>query len=58
MVWALLPITLQQACSISYDSSVFALSILVTATTMSAAYGEEINRKARLVNNIVMILSC
>lgn len=58
MVWALLPITLQQACSISYDSPVFALSILVTATTMSAAYGEETNRKARLVNNIVMILSC
>lgn len=57
MVWALLPITLQQVCSFSYDSQLFALCILVIATTMSAVYGQETTRKAKLVNNIVMVLS-
>lgn len=57
MVWALLPITLQQVCSFSYDSQLFALCILVIATTMSAVYGQETNRRSKLVNNIVMVLS-
>ncbi len=58
IVWALLPITLQQVCSYSYDSPLFALSILVIATTLSAAYGKETDKKKIIVNYVVMIISC
>lgn len=58
MVWALLPITLQQVCSFSYDSPLLGLCGLLIATTMSAVYGQEENKKARIVNNVVLVVSC
>lgn len=58
VVWALLPITLQQVCSFSYDSPIFALSILVIATTLSAVYGNETDKKKKITNYVVMGISC
>lgn len=58
IVWALMPITLQQACSYSYDSPLFTLSILVIATTLSAVYGKETDKKKKITNYMVMIISC
>lgn len=56
-VWALLPITLQQTSSYSYDSPVLALSILTIATALSAIYGCEQDGRKRLANNIVFVIS-
>lgn len=58
MVWALLPITLQQVASFSYDAPLFSLCILVVGTTMSAVYGQEKEKKTRIVNLVVMLASC
>lgn len=58
LVWALLPMTLQQASSFSYDSPMLALSCLLTATTMSAVYATETNKKAKILNNVILVLSC
>lgn len=56
-VWALLPITLQQTGSFSYDSPILTLSILVVATALSAIYGEEQSKKKKIINYIVWALS-
>lgn len=56
-VWALLPITLQQTGSFSYDSPVLTLSILVAATALSAIYGEEQSKKKKIINYIVWVVS-
>lgn len=58
MIWALLPITLQQACSFSYDAPIYAFSILIIATTLSEVYGEENNRRAKIKNRILLLFSC
>lgn len=58
LVWALLPMTLQQASSFSYDAPLLALSCLLTATTMSAAYATETNKNAAIMNNIILVISC
>lgn len=57
-LWALLPITLQQTSSFSYDAPVFALSILIISTTLSMAYGGETGKKRRITDLSVMIISC
>ena len=57
-VWALLPITLQQTSSFSYDAPVFALSITIISTALSMAYGEKKEKKKWIAELAVMIISC
>lgn len=56
-VWAMLPITLQQTGSFSYDSPILSLSILVVASTIYALYGEEKDKRKRIINYIVWLIS-
>lgn len=44
-LWALLPITLQQVASFSYDSTMFSLCILVISMSLRLAYEREENIK-------------
>ncbi len=53
MVWALLPITLQQACSFSYDAFVNPLCVLIVAATLHLLYDTE--KKRRTAKVIVLI---
>lgn len=63
-VWALLPITLQQTSSFSYDAPIYSLSILVIATTLKLTFssGEtdpvQSGRLADRGTKIVLFLSC
>lgn len=57
-VWALLPITLQQTGSFSYDAPVFSLSIMIIASTLNLAYRTEYNRKKDRITAIVLVMSC
>lgn len=57
-VWALLPITLQQTCSFSYDAPVNTLSILIIASTLNLAYRTERDKKKDRVTAIVLAISC
>ncbi len=57
-VWALLPITLQQTGSFSYDAPVNTLSILIIASTLNLAYRAEHNRKKDRITAIVLLTSC
>lgn len=56
-VWAMLPITLQQTGSFSYDSPILSLSILVVASTIYALYAEEKDKRKRVINYIVWLIS-
>lgn len=54
LVWACLPITMQQAASFSYDAGLLALSILVIAKTLKIAYAQEEERKGRIWDYTVL----
>lgn len=57
-VWALLPITLQQTGSYSYDAPINTLSILIIASTLNLAYRTEHDRKKDRITAIVLLVSC
>ena len=50
----LLPITLQQVCSLSYDSIVFALSFLIITLTINLYHDKKLSRK----DLILLCVSC
>ena len=54
-VWAMLPITLQQACSYSYDCMINAMAVLIIALTFHFLYDEGKAKKHELA---VLILAC
>lgn len=56
-VWALIPVTLQQAGSYSYDCPINALSILVISLTMSFMYGEEKSKRSKYINIAILVLA-
>lgn len=50
----LLPLTLQQACSLSYDSMVIALSLLIVTETVNLFYDKHLDKK----NLLILFASC
>lgn len=55
-VWAMLPITLQQVASYSYDSMINALSILTICLTLHFMYGEKTENKKKLIIEIIILV--
>ena len=55
-VWAMLPITLQQVASYSYDSMINALAILTICLTLHFMYGEKTENKRRYIIEIVILV--
>lgn len=57
-VLSLMPMTLQQVISVSYDSNVIALSILITALSLKLAFGEKIEKKYvfMLLGAVILLL--
>ncbi len=55
-VWAMLPITLQQVASYSYDSMINALAILTICLTLHFMYGEKTENKKKFIIEIVILL--
>lgn len=55
-VWAMLPITLQQVASYSYDSMINALAILTICLTLHFMYGENTENKKKLIIEIVVLV--
>lgn len=58
LLFSLLPMTLQQVMSVSYDSILFALSLLAIALTLHLAWSERVDRKKALVLGSVLFLIC
>ena len=61
-VWAMLPMTLQQATSFSYDSPINSLCVMVTALTLHLLYGKDVKKKpvklALLIICALLLLPC
>lgn len=55
-IWALLPVTLQQASSMSRDCPIFALSIIIISLTLHLAYDEKKNEHR--IRKFIFLLTC
>lgn len=53
-VFCLLPITIQQACSLSYDSFVISFALLIVTLTISLFYQKHLSKK----DTILLCVSC
>ncbi len=53
-VFCLLPITIQQTCSLSYDSIVISFALLITTLTISLFYQNHLSKK----DTILLCVSC
>lgn len=60
VVFSLLPMTLQQVCSLSYDSVVITLAILVTTLTVVLFYNKKVSKReaALLIGSCALLSLC
>lgn len=60
--WAILPVNLQQTMSLSRDSMMLSLSVIIISLTLNLAYSdsgfESNNKKAKRIKAIVLAIAC